>query len=71
MIYAKKTIDNMLAGLYAYDYTPNFYEDTTMTIITAEEYVTLLAEMRAAQPDPPQTDEISDAKALRIIMGEE
>ena len=70
MIYAKRTIDGAVAGLYTYDYTPDLSGDTTMTVITEEEYTALLAEMRAAQPTPPQTDEISDAKALKIIMGE-
>lgn len=38
--------------------------------ITEEEYLVLLAETEANQPEPEQTDEISDSEALAIITGE-
>lgn len=38
--------------------------------ITEEEYNTLLAEIQAAnQQEEPDSDEISDAEALNIILG--
>lgn len=71
MTYAKKTVDEKVVGLFTYNFTPDFGGDETMSVITAEEYAALKAEMEANKPDPPQTDEISDAKALKIILGEE
>lgn len=69
MIYAKRTIDGAIAGLYTYDYTPDLSGDETVTEITADEYAALLAELRAARPQP--SDEISSAAALKILLGEE
>lgn len=71
MIYAKRTIGGAVAGLYTYDYTPDLSGDETMTEITADEYAALLAALRAAQPQPGPSDEITSAAALKILLGED
>lgn len=71
MIYAKRTIDGAIAGLYTYDYTPDLSGDETVTEITADEYAALLAELRAARPQPQPSDEITSAAALKILLGED
>lgn len=69
MVYAKQIIDGELSAIFAYDYTPEFGEDSDMVIITEEEYNTLLAELIATQP-VPDPNAITDSEALRIITGE-
>lgn len=71
MVYAKQIKNEKIVALYEYGFEPDFGGDETMSVITAEEYAALKAEMEANKPEPPQTDEISDAKALKIILGEE
>ena len=71
MIYVKRILDGAVAGLYTYEYTPDLSGDETVTEITADEYAALLAELRATQPQPDPSDEITSAAALKILLGEE
>ena len=70
MIYAKQMQDGALVALLTYDFEPQFDADSSVEIITEEEYTALLAELEASRP-APDPDEISEAEALRIIFGEE
>lgn len=69
MTYAKQITDGKITALLTYDYTPEFGEDSDTVIITEEEYNTLLAELKAAQP-APDPDELTVAEALALITGE-
>jgi len=68
MIYAKEMQGDVVIALYTYDFEPYFYEDSGMVIITEDEYNELKAIL---EPDPVETDDISDSEALNIILGNE
>lgn len=69
MYYAKQ-IDKNGNIISIHSMSVPFPESAEFVPITEEEYLVLLAEMEANQPEPEQTDEISDSEALAIITGE-
>lgn len=68
MVYAKQVKNGEVIAVTAYDFEPQFSEDSNMVIITEEEYIELEESLKSV---PEDTDEITDSEALNIILGNE